>query len=510
MFYALESPSPPNPAFLATLATFAILVLGYWYFFLSAHSLPLVNGKQPLEFRLIHAKRRFLFDARALIRSGLDKWPAFEIATENGYRVILGPQYANEVRSHQAVSFGRAVAHDFHAHIPGFEPFKEGTGAEQVLQDVIRMRLTQSLGPMTKPLSDETALALETNWGDDPEWHTVHFKTKILDIVSQLSSKVFLGDQICRNPDWLRITVGYAVDSFFAAEALRLWPAILRPFVAPFLPTSQEIRRKLAEARKIIAPVLEQRKAEKQAAIEQGRTPEAYNDAMEWMEQCAKGRTYDAAVAQLSLSLAAIHTTSDMLTQVLYDICAQDGLVDDMRKEIVSVIQAEGWQKTTVYQLKLMDSVLKESQRLKPTTIATMRRMAIKPMTLSDGTTVPKNAILFVSCESMWDASIYPSPDQFDPYRFLKLRDTPGHETSAQLVAPSPEHMGFGLGKHACPGRFFAANELKVALCHILLKYDIKFTDDWVNPPPLGMGLAFSAEPRATMQIRRRKEEIKL
>ncbi|KAL2802262.1 cytochrome P450 [Aspergillus granulosus] len=506
MMHTLDNLSPTTPGLIAALA---ILVLGYLLFH-ESHSLPLVNGKQPLEVRLIHAKRRFLFGARGLIRAGLDKWPAFEIATENGYRVILGPQYANEVRSHEAVSFGRAVAHDFHAHIPGFEPFKEGTGAEQILQDVIRMRLTQSLGAVTKPLSDETAHALQANWGDNPEWQTIPFKTKILDIVSQLSSKVFLGDQICRNPDWLRITVAYAVDSFFAAEALRLWPAFLRPIVAPFLPNVRKIQAELEEARRIIAPVLERRNAEKQVAIDQGKTPERYNDAMEWMEQCAKGRSYDAAVAQLSLSLAAIHTTSDMLTQALYDICAQDGLVEEMRKEIVDVISSEGWQKTTLYRLKLMDSVLKESQRLKPTTIATMRRMAIKPMTLSDGTTVPKNSILFVSCERMWDPAVYPSPDTFDPYRFLKLREASGHETSAQLVSPSPEHMGFGLGKHACPGRFFAANELKIALCHILLKYDIKFSDEWKNPQPFGMGLALSAEPRATMQIRRRKEEIEL
>jgi cytochrome P450 len=90
---------------------------------------------------------------------------------------------------------------------------------------------------------------------------------------------------------------------------------------------------------------------------------------MQWMEESAEGRPYDPAVAQLSFSLAAIHTTSDMLTQALLDLCGKDDLIKELREEIVTVIQGEGWKKTTLYKLKLMDSVLKESQRLKPVSI---------------------------------------------------------------------------------------------------------------------------------------------
>jgi hypothetical protein len=42
-------------------------------------------------------------------------------------------------------------------------------------------------------------------------------------MVAQLSSKVFLRDKICRNPDWLRISVDYTVETFLAAEVLQLW-----------------------------------------------------------------------------------------------------------------------------------------------------------------------------------------------------------------------------------------------------------------------------------------------
>lgn len=37
-----------------------------------------------------------------------------------------------------------------------------------------------------------------------------------------------MGDQICRNPNWLRIAVDYTVDAFKAAEELRLWPKAFR------------------------------------------------------------------------------------------------------------------------------------------------------------------------------------------------------------------------------------------------------------------------------------------
>lgn len=107
----------------------------------------------------------------------------------------------------------------------------------------------------------------------------------------------------------------------------------------------------------------------KEAALKEGRPLPRYNDAMEWLEQVAKGRSYDPAAIQLTFSIAAIHTTSDMMTQAIYDLCGREELVQELRNEIVSVISAHGWKKTALYKLQLMDSFLKESQRLKPINI---------------------------------------------------------------------------------------------------------------------------------------------
>ena len=201
------------------------------------------------------------------------------------------------------------------------------------------------------------------------DWHEIKVQPTVLKIVAQSSSRVFLGEELCRNPDWLRITVDYTVDSVVAAQTLRLWPKILRPVVHWFLPSCQKIRAQIFEARALVNPVLEKRHRAKAALLEQGKTPERYPDAMEWFEETSKGRPYDPAISQLMLSLAAIHTTSNMMTQVIFDLSKRENLVQALREEIISVIKEDGWRRTTIYKLKLMDSVLKESLRIKPPAI---------------------------------------------------------------------------------------------------------------------------------------------
>ena len=61
-------------------------------------------------------------------------------------------------------------------------------------------------------------------------------------------------------------------------------------------------------------------------------------------------------------------------------------------------------------------------------------------------------------------------PNEFNAFRYLN-KDSP-----ATLVEQS--YLIFGLGKHACPGRFFAINEIKVALHYLLLNYNIKKSRD--------------------------------
>jgi cytochrome P450 len=100
-----------------------------------------------------------------------------------------------------------------------------------------------------------------------------------------------------------------------------------------------------------------------------------------------------------------------------------------------------------------------------------MNRLVTRSIKLSDGSLLPAGVRIMVA-NSFTDPSVYTDPEIFDPYRSLGKREQLGQRMGWQHVSLSPEHMAFGYGRHACPGRFFASNEIKVALCHLLTEYD--------------------------------------
>lgn len=225
------------------------------------------------------------------------------------------------------------------------------------------------IGLVIEPVSDEMTHFLHHEWTEDTEWHSMELKKTVLDAIAQLSSRVFLGPELCRNKDWQRITISYTVNIFIAASAVKRYPKFLHRLVQWIVPEAGIVRAQMAETERIIQPVIDQRKKELLA-----NPTIKYNDAVQWLDDVSKGEEYDAIISQLVLSMAAIHTTGDLLSQVLYDICMHQDLVQPLRKEAIAVIGAKGWKRTSLYNLKLMDSVIKESQRLKPASMCKQNR----------------------------------------------------------------------------------------------------------------------------------------
>ncbi|KAI1296156.1 cytochrome P450 [Xylaria venustula] len=494
-----------------------LVVLIYLFSGPKSTRLPLANPNRTFEISTSRVRKEWLVNAKNVINTGLRRFPGRPfnmMAADVGLTTVLPPHFANEIKNNTNLSFVEFMAHLFFSNLPGFEPTREGMFDNDIGIVVIQKYLT-SLVRMTEPLSEEAEFALHDIYTENEDWHVENLKNINLALVARLSSRIFLGEELCRNEEWLKITVNYTVDLMKAAEQLRQVPGPFRRLVHWFLPEAKGLRAEVKQAGDIIRPVLEKRRREKERQKAQGKSPVEYYDAIEWFEQIAieKGRAYDPEIVQLFLSTVAIHTTSDLLTVTMLDIARNPEIIEPLREEIRSVVKDGQLIKKGLNDMKLMDSVIKESLRLKPIGLVSMRRVATKPISLSDGTYLARGTKLAVSSHKMWDAETYPSPETWDGYRFLRMRE--GQEAAKDksstgissqeplLVSTSERHLGFGHGKHACPGRFFAASELKVALAHILMKYDFKVPEG-VEVKHRMTGASYYADPFAKLEIKRR------
>lgn len=135
-----------------------------------------------------------------------------------------------------------------------------------------------------------------------------------------------------------------------------------------------------------------------------------------------------------------------------------------------------------------------------------MRSIALQDVDLKNGIKIPKDTAVIVSAHSMRDPSLHTDPNVFNGYRFLNPENNP---ESRHFTSVSVDHMGFGFGKHACPGRYFTHLEAKILIAHLLLKYDFKFAPGYQHEIRRS-GFDQVVDPSAKLVVRRRAEELNI
>ncbi|KAK1527088.1 ent-kaurene oxidase [Colletotrichum costaricense] len=471
--------------------------------------LPYINRPPKWDFLGQKTKQHFVSNARSLMANAREafKGKPYRMFTDLGDLIVIPAHHADEMRNERSLDFLEAFVDNFHPDIPGFEGFTFDGRKDQLLHKTINKKITKMLNEITAPLSLEADFATRLILGISTGWREIPLQEALLNLVARLSSRVFLGDELCRNDAWIKITGSYSINTFSSAEVLRQYPHYLRHIACYFIPQCRLLREQVAEARRVLNPVLEKREWEKKTALAEGRTEPSYKDAIQWVMEEAQGSTFDPVGAQLGLSVVAIHTTTDLATETMLRLMVRPQLMEDVRAEIVAVLRKEGWTKSALFNMKLLDSVIKEAQRLKPTTSATMNRKATSQVKLPGGLVLEKGDRCMADLGSMVDPNVYPDPLEFDGYRFFRMRGDPKMDSKAHLVSTSVSHMGFGHGLHACPGRFFASNEVKVLLCHLLHKYDWKL-DSGFEHTIHEFGLSLSSGSTKAFVARRQNVEI--
>lgn len=423
---------------------------------------------------------RYNFDGVRMLREGYEKTKPglFKIATLRTWMVFpTSAELIEDVRKAPDHVLGQDVR-EFLQLDYTFDYLDKHTGYHK---NVIRSQLTRVVSTTFEDICEELVLALEENIPTaGKEWVNVSSLQMTRRVVCRVTNRVLVGVPLCRNRDYQAVNLNLAINVIKSAAIIKLFPEPFKPLIARiFSNFPYQVRREM----EFIRPMFEERLA-KMNDLGDEKWEDAPNDMLMWLMNEARGveRSLEGVARRmLAINFAAIHTTSLTLTQALYRLLANPEYVEPLRREVEAVVAEYGWTTVGMDKLHKLDSFLRETQRVDGLGIVSLIRKVLRPFTFSNGIVISPGTYVAAPLSALnTDKEINPNPDEFDGFRFARLRESSEDDSVAskyKAATTSPTHVTFGHGRHACPGRFFAVSELKVMLARIIITYDFKLEE---------------------------------
>ncbi|KAL3491244.1 cytochrome P450 [Aspergillus germanicus] len=312
----------------------------------------------------------------------------------------------------------------------------------------VAKKLTPSLHQIVPMVIDELQHAFKIEVPECTDrWVSVNLYSMILRLINRSTSRVIVGETLCRNEEWLNI---------------------------------EEV---------FVPMILARREAE-------ANDPEYWkpDDFMQWMMDTADNE-YDEKPENIAQGLMIIW----LWLWCTLHYAHHPGYLRS------SGPPRDGWSNATQACFNaqcLLDSFLRESQRF---------TLPVKSITFSDGFTIPaKTHICFPSGPLSRDPNNLPypnlDPSTFDGFRWC--RDPYGRNN--KLVSTTAANLHFGYGRQVCPGRHFAANTSKAILSRLLVEYERKFEEEREGRRPMDIRNGEQIMPNlyAKVLIRRTRDDI--
>ncbi|KAK7063836.1 Ent-kaurene oxidase [Favolaschia claudopus] len=459
------------------LATLALITAILFYRTHNQTGLPRVGGKGPIGFIL--TALRSITSYEELLNEGLQNFGGkpFVLPTMTGQLVVVGPENLELVRTSDDSVINQPIALDELFQVPHTMNSRQMPLPYHTT--VVRTDLTRATSSFIPEIVEETQLAMAEAFSPKsgeksvivPLFNTMlHFSARIV-------TRAMIGTTVCRNEDYLRESIRFAKTVVPYGQILRWFSKVFRPPIY-FLLSSLFGGSKAPI--KTLLPHLKRRLAEREEGIE--RNPRTICDFLidhAPSEEIANPELL--AMRVLNLNFGSIHSISRVGTFAIFHLATLSAFeLDDIRKEIIDALESEGgFTKFSLSKMRKLDSTLREAARFHPPAFTGLPRSLVKPTTLADGTVIPAGHTIAFPLKHIHnnDPTVYPNPEKFEYFRFSKLREEDESNGKHQFTTVGKDLTLFGLGRHACPGRFFASMELKVLLSNLLLHYEVNLAD---------------------------------
>lgn len=393
-------------------------------------------------------------------------------------------------------------------------------------EHVLTTNMPRKLKDILPTSFDELSVTMDEILGHDTvNWKEIKVLPMMTKIACRVSNRTLIGLPLCRDQKLLDTMVSFAEAAIRCIIANNLLPTLFEPLMnVVALPNWYHYLK----ARKAMKPVIEERLAD---IHEKDTNPDSKleipDDYITWHIRTARaeGKPWALDISWtvrclLALEFATIHTTLITGSNAILDVfAAERDVQNQLREEAERVFAAndEIWSKPSLNKLVRIDSALRESMRVGDFSSSAARKVVAKEGMYDavEGFTAPYDStVAILSWNRHHDPEVYSKPDEFDAFRFSRPREEyearqiaeKGREEwlnlqNLSMTSVGKDNLSWGMGRHSCPGRFFAQQELKLLLSYLVMHYEV----EQLAARPANVGVGGSGMPPATSTIRVRR-----
>ncbi|KAL8826944.1 MAG: hypothetical protein Q9170_007211, partial [Blastenia crenularia] len=399
------------------------------------------------------------------------------------------------------------------------------------LERFIGESLTKNLDKLQTPLVEEIQQNVERIFGsDDHEWKTLNVYSSMQDIILPAMSRIFFGLPLSHDPIFLASFKSYVLAMGVGTIVIGQLPRFFKGLLVPLF--NVPLRYYRSKTMKDLVPMVERQliesRANKTSPDDQSYDLISQSARVSMKLSSTRDVSDPSMLAEwiLLLGFAALSSTIIQASNVLLDILAcpaEMHAYELLREEAATLLQSDrDWHDPATFKkLVLADSTIRETARYHPILIKGLTKEVVRKggLELPDGTHIPRGGWLGVPVIGLhMDERFYPDAKKYDPFRYARMKEDrektqreKDPEQASEKVStndldagqPTATYVGFGYGRHACPGRWFAVQLLKILLADLTMNYDIEPT----GPQPKTKVIGDAALPptSATIRVRKRK-----
>ncbi|KAG0163763.1 hypothetical protein DFQ28_009719 [Apophysomyces sp. BC1034] len=474
----------------------------------------------PYTFPFIGSTFTYVKDPSKFVQEVTEKYGnVFRVNLFGQMVTVVGADNAHEVFTHPDMSFlaSQRKFLDFGLMLD----FSDYQLPHNALGSAILKHLTPNLNLYSPRGFNQYLEIADTVFGNATEPVVLpNFLPYIQSLIGRSSAAAFVGLELCKDNDLMHTfekVVTEVSAEIFPGPFRAIFPWFNTLYMRVVYPRLTAIKRHRANIRKAIEPEIRKRLARMKENAD-SKMPE---DMLQYMIQTYPGELTDAYFESLttwliSMIFVGVHTTTEATTHVVYQLVVHHECIEELLEEQEEVLREEAAARGIIYdptkasddglfspevykKLVKLDSFIRETFRARSRGFNHAHtHTGKKDIVLRSGAVIHPGEEVYIN---MWhvhhDEKTQKAANEdiynFHPYRYVGL--------GKQATKIGDDFVTFGLGRHACPGRWFAIQQAKGIMSFLIRHYNIA-AEGPIERPDVGNNLR---NPKGKVWIEKKK-----